>query len=115
YAGAEAEAVRDAVGLFDQSSFAKFVIEGRDAMAVLNRISTNDVAVAPGRIVYTQWLNERGGIEADLTVTRLAANAYLVVTSAASQNRDLHWLKRHIPEEAHAFVADVTSGYAVLA
>jgi heterotetrameric sarcosine oxidase gamma subunit len=65
--------------------------------------------------VYTQWLNERGGIEADLTLTRLAEDAYLVVTSAASQNRDLHWLKRHIPEDAHAFATDVTSGYAVLA
>ena len=75
----------------------------------------NDVAVAPGRIVYTPWLNERGGIEADLTVTRLAADAYLVVTSAVSQNRDLHWLSATIPEAAHAFVTDVTSGYAVLA
>jgi heterotetrameric sarcosine oxidase gamma subunit len=78
-------------------------------------VCANGVAVAPGRIVYTPWLNERGGIEADLTVTRLAEDAYLVVTSAASQNRDLHWLRRHIPEGAHAFVTDVTSGYAVLA
>ena len=84
HAASEAEAVQNAVGLFDQSSFAKFVLEGRDAMAVLNRISTNDVDVAPGRIVYTQWLNERGGIEADLTVTRLAEDRYLIVTGAAA-------------------------------
>ena len=111
----EHRAVRERLGLFDLSSFGKFLVQGRDAETVLQRICANDVAVAPGRIVYTPWLNERGGIEADLTVTRLAADAYLVVTSAASQNRDLYWLKRHIPEEAHAFVTDVTSGYAVLA
>jgi heterotetrameric sarcosine oxidase gamma subunit len=91
------------------------MVQGRDAEAALQRVCAGDVAVAPGRIVYTPWLNERGGIEADLTVTRLAADAYLVVTSAASQNRDLHWLKRHIPEAAHASVTDVTSGHAVLA
>ena len=111
----EHSAVRERVGLFDLSSFGKFLVQGRDAEAVLQRVCANDVAVAPGRIVYTQWLNERGGIEADLTVTRLTADAYLVVTSAASQNRDLHWLKRHIAPDAHAFATDVTSGYAVLA
>src|SRR3546814_11757051 len=70
HAAAEHKAVREGVGLFDLTSFAKFRVEGRDAEAVLQRISANDVAVAPGRIVYTQWLNDRGGIEADLTVTR---------------------------------------------
>jgi glycine cleavage system T protein len=111
----EHRAVRERVGLFDLSSFGKFLVQGRDAEAVLQRVCANDVALAPGRIVYTPWLNQRGGIEADLTVTRLAEDAYLVVTSAASQNRDLHWLRRHIPERAHAFATDVTSGYAVLA
>ena len=76
---ASTSAVRERVGLFDLSSFGKFLVQGRDAEAVLQRICANDVAVAPGRIVYTPWLNERGGIEADLTVTRLAADAYLVV------------------------------------
>ncbi len=114
HAASEAEAVQNAVGLFDQSSFAKFVLEGRDAMAVLNRISTNDVDVAPGRIVYTQWLNERGGIEADLTVTRLAGDRYLIVTGAQPQTRDFAWLKRHIPEEARAVATDVTSGLPML-
>jgi 4-methylaminobutanoate oxidase (formaldehyde-forming) len=107
--------VRERVGLFDLSSFGKFLVQGRDAAAVLQRICANDVAVEIGRVVYTPWLNERGGIEADLTVTRLAEDAFLVVTSAASQTRDLHWLKRHIPEDAHAFATDLTSGYAVLA
>jgi glycine cleavage system T protein len=111
----EHRAVRERVGLFDLSSFGKFLVQGRDAEAVLQRICANDVGVAPGRIVYTQWLNQRGGIEADLTVTRLAEDAYLVVTSAASQTRDFHWLRRHIPHDAHALATDVTSGWAVLA
>ena len=110
----EHRAVRETVGLFDQSSFAKFIVEGPDAEKVLNRISANDVAVPVGRIVYTQWLNERGGIEADLTVTREAGDRYLVVTSATSQTRDLAWLKRNIPEDARVGVHDVTSGQAVL-
>jgi heterotetrameric sarcosine oxidase gamma subunit len=111
----EHRAVRERAGLFDLSSFGKFLVQGGDAETVLQQVCAGEVAVAPGRIVYTQWLNERGGIEADLTVTRLAEDGYLVVTSAASQNRDLHWLRRHIPDDAHAFVTDVTSGYAVLA
>src|SRR3546814_4523867 len=78
-------------------------------------LSANDVAVAPGRIVYTQWLNDRGGIEADLTVTRLSETAFLVVTGAAVARRDLAWLRRHIPDDAHCVVTDVTAGEAVLA
>src|SRR5690606_27656432 len=111
----EHRAVRERVGLLDLSSFGKFLVQGRDAEAVLQRICANDVAVPPGRIVYTPWLNERGGIEADLTVTRLAEDAFLIVTSAAAQTRDLYWLKRHVPADAHAFATDVTSAYAVLA
>ena len=114
YAAEEHMAVRESVGLFDQSSFAKFLVQGRDSEAALQRICANDVAVPAGKVVYTQWLNERGGIEADLTVTRLAEDAYMVVTGAAVGGRDLHWLKRHIPEDSHAVVTDVTSGYAVL-
>src|SRR3546814_645362 len=115
HAAAEHKAVREGVGLFDLTSFAKFRVEGRDAEAVLQRISANDVAVAPGRIVYTQWLNDRGGIEADLTVTRLSETAFLVVTGAAVARRDLAWLRRHIPDDAHCVVTDVTAGEAVLA
>ena len=114
YSAAEHMAVREAVGLFDMSSFAKFRVEGPDAEAVLQRICANDVAVEPGRLVYTQWLNERGGIEADLTVTRLGQESYLVVTAAASAVRDLAWLKRNIPDDARCAVVDVTSAEAVL-
>ena len=110
----EHRAVRDGVGLLDQTSFAKFRLQGRDAAQVLGRVSANDVDVAPGRIVYTQWLNDAGGIEADLTVTRLAADDYLIVTSGEFQVRDDLWLRRHIPEGAHAVLTDVTSGLAVL-
>ncbi|MEE8536097.1 MAG: aminomethyltransferase family protein, partial [Kiloniellales bacterium] len=80
----------------------------------LQYICANDVAVPPGRIVYTQWLNERGGIEADLTVTRLSDETYLVVTGAAVARRDLDWLTRHLPAEARVSVTDVTSATAVL-
>jgi 4-methylaminobutanoate oxidase (formaldehyde-forming) len=114
YSAAEHKATREGVSLFDQSSFGKFLVQGPDAEAALNRICANEVAVPPGRIVYTQWLNERGGIEADLTVTRLEANAYLVVTAAATQGRDFHWLQRNIAAEARAVATDVTSAYAVL-
>ncbi|HBO5586835.1 FAD-dependent oxidoreductase [Pseudomonas aeruginosa] len=114
WSAAEHRAVRENVGLFDQSSFAKIMVQGRDAMAVLNRICSNNIDVESGRIVYTQWLNERGGIEADLTVTRLAADAYLVVTGPATQVRELNWLKRNIPSDARVVVTDVTSSMAVL-
>jgi 4-methylaminobutanoate oxidase (formaldehyde-forming) len=106
--------VREAVALFDQSSFAKFRVEGRDAERVLQRLCANDVAVPAGRIVYTQWLNERGGIEADVTVTRLSETAFMVVTSAACAVRDFDWLRRHIPDGAHAVAVDMTSAYGVL-
>ena len=114
HSAAEHRAVRQAVGLFDQTSFAKFMLEGRDAEKILSRVSANDVAVAPGTVVYTQWLNERGGIEADLTVTRLAEDRYFIVTSNAVQVRDAHWLRRHIPAGAHAVLTDMTSAFAVL-
>jgi 4-methylaminobutanoate oxidase (formaldehyde-forming) len=114
YAAAEHHAVRNAVGIFDQSSFAKFVVQGPDAEAVLNRISANNMSVPVGKVVYTQWLNERGGIEADLTVTREALDRYLVVTAAATQTRDFSWLQRNIPADARAMAIDVSSSMAVL-
>jgi len=114
YCGAECEAVRDQVGLFDQSSFPKYMVQGKDACAVLNRICANDVDVEPGKIVYTQWLNDRGGIEADLTVTRLGEAEYMVVTAGGAQTRDFAWLKRHIPDDAHCIATDITSGLPML-
>jgi len=114
HSAAEHRAVRENVGLFDQTSFSKFELRGRDAEKVLNNVSANDVAVEDGRIVYTQWLNDRGGIEADLTVTRLAPDRYLIVSGVASQVRDFHWLKGHIEDGADAALADVTEDLAVL-
>ncbi len=114
YAAEEHKAVRSAVGLFDMSSFGKIRVEGRDAEAVLQRLSGNDVAVEPGGIVYTQWLNRHGGIEADVTITRLDENSFLVVTPGATLQRDMAWLKRNIPDEAHCVVVDVTAGEAVI-
>ena len=114
--GAECRAVRDNVALFDQTCFAKFLVQGADACAILNHLSTANVDVAPGRIVYTQWLNDCGGIEADLTITRLVEQEFMVVTSAICQTRDLAWLRRHIVERpgAHCSVTDVTAGVAML-
>ncbi|WP_420722816.1 GcvT family protein [Hwanghaeella sp. LZ110] len=103
------------VTLFDQSCFVKFRLEGRDACAVLNRVSAGNVDVAVGKVVYTQWLNERGGIEADVTITRLGETSFLIVTIATSQTRDFSWLHRHIPDDAHAILFDVTSAMPMLA
>ena len=114
YSAEEHRAVREGLGLFDQSSFAKFLVRGPDAGSVLNGICANNISVPVGKIVYTQWLNEVGGIEADLTVTKTAEEEFLVVTSAASQVRDFAWLKRHIPRDARAFATDVTSSMAVI-
>jgi 4-methylaminobutanoate oxidase (formaldehyde-forming) len=114
HSAAEHRAVREGVALFDQSSFAKFRFEGRDTVAVLNRICANNIDVAPGKVVYTQWLNERGGIEADLTVTRLTEHAFMIVSAAETEVRDFYWLKRHIPDDAHCVLTNVTSGMGVI-
>jgi 4-methylaminobutanoate oxidase (formaldehyde-forming) len=114
HSAGEHRAVRETVGLFDMTSFGKFRVEGRDACAVLQRICANDMNVAPGRLVYTQWLNDRAGIEADLTVTRLSETAYQVVTAGATARRDLAWLKRHMDPDARAAAIDLSSAEAVL-
>lgn len=114
FSAAEHHAVRNEVGLFDLSSFGKFLLAGPDAERVLNQVCANDVAVPIGRIVYTQWLNEGGTIEADVTVTREAADRYLIVTAAATQVRDLAWLVDHISVGARCIATDVTSSMAVL-
>lgn len=114
YSAREHRAVRETVGLFDQSSFAKFRLEGADACRVLSQVCANDVAVPPGKIVYTQWLNERGGIEADLTVTRLTETAYLIVTGAETEAKDFNWLQRHMDPGAHCVLTNVTSGLGVI-
>jgi 4-methylaminobutanoate oxidase (formaldehyde-forming) len=114
YVGAEHRAVRERVGIFDQSSFAKYLLQGPDAEKVMQRLCANDANVQIEKIVYTQFLNERGGIEADVTVTRLAEDSYFIVTIAASQIRDFQWIRRHIVESDRVALTDVTSSYAVL-
>jgi glycine cleavage system T protein len=115
YSAAEHRAVREGVGLYDLSSMAKFELQGPDSEAVLQRICANDVAVHAGKVVYTQLLNDRGGIEADLTVTRLAEDRYFIVSAAATETRDFDWIARHIPAKAHSVLTNVTSSYAMLA
>ncbi|WP_340538408.1 GcvT family protein [Nocardioides sp. GXZ039] len=106
---AEQRACRTDVAVFDQSSFSKYVVEGPDALAGLQRVCAADVDVPIGTAVYTPFLNERGGYEADLTVTRTGAESFLIVSSAATTVRDLDWLARHGVE-----ARDVTDEYAVL-
>jgi 4-methylaminobutanoate oxidase (formaldehyde-forming) len=113
--GAECRNTAENVTLFDHSCFIKYLVAGPDACAGLNRLCANDIDVAPGRVVYTQWLNDQGGIEADVTVTRLSETEFMVVTIAVSQRRDMAWLKRHLPEDARVFVHDITSATPMLA
>ncbi len=112
YWQAEHEATREGVILMDMSFMAKFLVQGRDAGRVLDHVSANSVDGPAGRITYTQWLNEGGTIEADLTVTKLDDERYWVVASDTAHRHVLTWLRRHIPDDAHAFVTDVTSGHA---
>jgi heterotetrameric sarcosine oxidase gamma subunit len=114
YAAAEHRATRENVTLMDYSVMGKILVQGRDAEKYLNRISANNVAVPVGRCVYTQWCNETGTIEADLTVTRLAADQFLILTGAATMTAVMAWLRRNIPAKAHAFVTNINSAYSVL-
>ena len=111
----ECVATRDAVALYDQSHYAKFLVQGKDVCQVLNWVCANEVDVPPGKVVYSQWLNPRGGMESDVTVSRLADNSYLLISSPPSQVRDAYWLKRHIPDGADISIVDVTASYAMLA
>ncbi len=112
--GAEHQAVRERVGLFDQSSFAKFEVRGADAEAALTWICAGNVARAPGRVTYTQLLNRRGGIECDLTVTRLERDAYYIVTGTGFRCHDFAWIKANIPAGLDVGLHDVTEDHATL-
>jgi 4-methylaminobutanoate oxidase (formaldehyde-forming) len=114
WSAAEQRATRSAVAIFDQTSFSKYLVVGRDAEASLQWICSNDVAVEPGTVVYTGLLNRRGTYESDLTVTRLADDEFLLVSSSATTERDQHWIRRTIPSGHDTRVVDVTSAYAVL-
>jgi glycine cleavage system aminomethyltransferase T len=112
YWEAEHRAAREGVILMDMSFMAKFLVQGRDAGKLLNYLSANDVDGKTGTITYTQWLNEGGTIEADLTVTKLDDEKYWVVASDTAHRHAETWMKRHIGDDQHVFVTDVTSGYA---
>ena len=111
--GVECHAVRNAVGLFDQTSFVKFEVSGPDALEVLNWISANEIDAPIGKSVYTQWLNDKGGIEADLTVTRKGEQDFFVITAAAAGTRDGAWLRRACRDK-EVTVTDVTEEVAML-
>ena len=113
-AAEEHRAIRGGVGMYDMSSFGKIRVEGRDAEAYLNHICGADLSVPAGRIVYTQFLNSRGGIEADVTVTRLSETAYLVVTPAITRPKDQTWMRRQIGD-FNVVLTDVTAAEGVLA
>ncbi len=111
---AEHRAVRSAVALFDLSSMSKFLVQGPDAEATLNLLSGNNIAVPVGQCVYTQWMNARGGIQADVTVTRLAEDRFLVVAAEMFHRRVEAILHRGSAVDARVQVTDVTSGYTLL-
>jgi heterotetrameric sarcosine oxidase gamma subunit len=113
WSSAEQRAARTGVALFDQTSFSKYLVTGPDAEPALQWLCTADVAVAPGRTVYTGMLNVRGTYEADITVTRLSATEFLLVSSAATTERDQDHIRRRMPAQARATLVDVTSAYAV--
>ena len=114
YNAAEHKAAREDVILMDLTPMSKILVQGRDAEKVLNRICARDVNVEIGRCVYTTWLNERGTIEVDLTVTRLAEDQFQLVCSWSVHTHVLTWLKRHIPSDAHVSITDMTSAYSLI-
>jgi glycine cleavage system aminomethyltransferase T/glycine/D-amino acid oxidase-like deaminating enzyme len=114
WSAAEQRATRGAVAVFDQTSFSKYVVSGPGALPALQWVCANDVDVAVGTAVYTPLLNRRGTYESDLTVTRTAADEFLLVSSSATTVRDQDWIRRNIPEGLEVDVRDVTPSYAVL-
>ena len=110
----EHETTRERVALYDQTSFAKFDVIGSDAERTLERICANKVGRAIGSITYTPWLNERAGIEADVTVTRIGEHAFRIITAPITRRKDWHWLLDHIPAGTDCAVSDVTEDWAVL-
>ena len=114
HVGEEHRAVRERVGVFDQTSFAKFEMTGRDAERALGWMCANDVARPPGTVVYTQLLNSRAGIECDLTVARMAEDRYYIVTGTGFASHDFHWIRTHVQVGLDAELTDVTDDYSVI-
>ena len=110
----EQKATRETVALYDQTSFSKYLLQGRDALAVLQRLCANEMDVPVGKMVYTAMLNERGGFESDLTVMRQAVDRFMVITGSAQTVRDFDWITRHIADTEHAVLTDVSALYSVL-
>ena len=115
YQGEEHMAVRDGVGLYDLTSMGKFLVQGRDAEQVLQKLCANDIAGPVGKVVYTPVLNQRGGFETDVTVTRFSEDTFFIVTAAATVVHDYDHFKGLIPEDARAAITDATHAYAMLA
>lgn len=114
YSAEEHRAVRENVGIFDQSHFSKYLLQGKDAVHVLNRIGGGQFDVEIGKIVYTQLLNKRGGIEADITVTRTAKDVFYIADGAGLQVRTPDFIRKNIGKNEHAFLTDITSGMALI-
>ena len=114
YSLEEQRACREDVVVFDQTSFAKLVLKGRDALAVLQRLCANEIDVPVGRMVYTAMLNERGGFESDLTITRLADDTFFILTGSSQATRDADWIERHIHDGEFAALVDVTSAFSII-
>jgi 4-methylaminobutanoate oxidase (formaldehyde-forming) len=112
--GREHKATREAAAVFDQTSFAKFTLKGRDAEKALQWIAANNVGRRPGSLTYTQMLNDRGGIECDLTCARIAEDEYYIVTGTGFATHDFDWIRRNIADGLHASLIDVTSAWTVL-
>ncbi|UWR67334.1 FAD-dependent oxidoreductase [Phaeobacter inhibens] len=112
--GREHKAAREAAVLFDQTSFAKFTLKGPDALAAMNWICANDVDKPMGSLIYTQMLNDKGGIECDLTVGRVAQDEFYIVTGTGYATHDFDWIRRNIPEGMNCQLFDITSSNAVL-
>jgi 4-methylaminobutanoate oxidase (formaldehyde-forming) len=110
----EQRATREAVAVYDQSSFGKLLLQGRDALAVLQRLCANQIDVPADRMVYTALLNERGGFESDLTVIRIGPESFLIVTGSAQPVRDADWIRRHIAAEQFAVLTDVSALWSVI-
>ncbi|WP_067561308.1 GcvT family protein [Halofilum ochraceum] len=111
---AEHRAAREDLVLFDQSAFAKLLVQGPDAEAALQWVSSARVDVEPGRSIYTLLLNARGGIESDVTITRLDEERFLIVSPATAQRRDHEWLRANLSRDLHVTVTDTTSSEAVM-
>jgi 4-methylaminobutanoate oxidase (formaldehyde-forming) len=111
---AEQKATREAVALYDQSSFSKISVRGADALAFLQSMCANEMNVAIGKMVYTPLLNDRGGFESDLTVIRLSADRFMVITGSGQTTRDLDWLQRHVTPEMRVYIDDVSAQLCVL-